>query len=337
MGLRRRLGRAVLGATLSLVAPAATRAQDAPRPPDASAIRLRYAWPDGLSAIVEVTRTREREAEGTRELTESRARFRMTVEPHPEGKRVRHDAFELPGAAPDRAPGQLQFDLRSFFPSFLVTDRGAFGNVEPLGATRLELLRILRGLPVENTEAERLLQPIVSRPRMLAASADHWRTLVWLWRDQGFEPGGVYDFEDAQVLPLFGGLPMPAVFHTALRRRTSCEPGGSTLDCVELEMTSEPTPDGEASMRAQLAARPDARVEGRPVRSARLETGLLLVTEPASLIPHQLTTLRIVSQTVEGLGLLRLVEKAAYEFHYASEPPGPATTPAAPETPGTPN
>jgi hypothetical protein len=284
--------------------------------PASESIRLRYGWPIGLSAVVDVTRTREREAEGSQDRTESRARFRMTVEAHPEGRRVRHDAFELPDAAPERAPGQLQFDLRSFFPSFLVGRNGAFENVEPLADTRLELLRILRGLPLPGPDAERLLQPIVSRPRMLAASADHWRTLVWLWRDQGFTPGGVYDFQDAQVLPLFGGLPMPAVFHTALRRRVPCQPGGMDLDCVELEMTSEPTPEGEASMRAQLAARPDARVEGRPVRSARLETGILLVTEPSTLIPHQLTTLRIVSQTVEGLGLLRLVEQAAYEFHY---------------------
>ena len=339
MGIGRRLAGAVLCAVLPLTAPAVVRAQDVPQVAGgvvADAIRLRYAWPPDLAARVEVMRTREREAEVSREHLESHARFLMTIESQPEGWRVRHHAFELPGGRADGAPAQLLFDLRAFFPSFLITPRGAFGNLEPLTLTRLELLKLLRRLPGESldgTDAEQLLQPVVARPRMLAASSDHWRMLVGMWQGEAFELGRVYDYQDAQVLPLFGGLPMPVVFHTALRRRVPCTEAGTALDCVELEMTSEPTPEGEASMRAQLAARPDARVHGRSVRSARLETGVLLVTEPASLIPHQLTTLRIVSQTVEGIGLLRLVEKAAYQFRYAPEPSEVSTPAASPEAP----
>jgi len=116
-----------------------------------------------------------------------------------------------------------------------------------------------------------------------------------------------------------------------VRRRVPCSAGERALRCVEITLRS--TPDPEVLPAAARALLPRLAAPGAVNRAAELsiEDELLLVTEPATLLPRRVVWTRAVRAappSADGAApVLELVDRTETEYRYPP-PRRPARKPS---------
>ena len=107
-------------------------------------VALTFAWPIGMTATIEVERSKTTLTPEGRKATSAAMRYRMRVSDHRDGRLIEYDKFE-PIGMQLAAPEQAAFvDLLStLMPSLVVAGNGAFVRVGDLTAIRATIRQIL--------------------------------------------------------------------------------------------------------------------------------------------------------------------------------------------------
>lgn len=265
-----------LSATLALGLAATAAAADS--------VTFRFDWPDALVAQVEATRTRT--GPGRAPIANT-LRGRLEAEVRGAERRVGFRDWRLVG--PETAAGLDPLVAAVGRITTVTTRSGAFTRVEGIEPA-LETMRALwrDARPEARPTLERLEQ---LAPAMLTKEASElWAMLVELWDGKVLDVGDEYEIESRVPVAVLPGEAVRVVARVRVERRLACPGGGS---CVEARMRSEP--DGKDLER--MAKRLFAELKLPAQVSAMLGelsavTEIVLVTEPARLVPHRLEKVR---------------------------------------------
>jgi hypothetical protein len=314
---------ALLLAALAL-APGAARAGDAAQA--AEVVSLRFAWPAPARARVSHRRTRLRTGKKPSVFT---ARYETLAERDGEELHLRTGATSWRGDLP-YAPALARDAIRA---SERVVQRvradGEFVALDDVEALRPVLARVLDRAKVPSEQAERALELALAATR--AESEELWNLAVGFWTGADLRLGETYTMQGEGELPLLRGVRGPQAVEFNVRRRVPCAAGERAARCVEAVLRS--TPDRAALERAaprllerlapELAVAPD-----QAAAALSAESELVLVTDPATLLPRRLVWTRAARLAArdDGPPLAEVVDRAEYDWRWLP----PKARPAAP-------
>jgi hypothetical protein len=292
----------VLGLAVALAFGPQANAQDEPAPPDTSAaeqILLRFDWPVGLMASVTCLTSRVKESEGERDSIGVAASYDMTVASHPEGRLIRHANYQLlglhpPGAALPVINMPLAELLQVPTPSIVVGDSGGFIRLQDMEASLRFMERLSSALAdslPRGSDSLRELMRLAGSERFLTAkAAERWNALVGHWAGAELEVGAVYTLETEEPSPLASLGTVSMYTELSLSERVPCRPQDACCDCVRLELAAYPDPAVAGSFVRSLlqGAMPDSVLAEMTGAQFAIETAVVVIAEPATLIPHSL-------------------------------------------------
>jgi hypothetical protein len=310
---------AVLAAVLPALAAGAAPEERPSRRADV--VTLRFAWPDPLEGRVEYRRTRTQAGK-----PESTFAARFVTRAVAEGAAIRIATRDTSwsGDAPF-PPGFAEQALRASEQVVEVVDaRGRFGGLEGAEAMRRVLGKIFALAEVPRAKADRAVA--LAEAAMRAEAEELWNVEVGFWIGADLEVGETYAMKADASVPLVPGLRMPHEVRFSARRRVPCAAGDREAGCVELVLRT--APDAAALDRARdavvlAAAGEGAAIPADEIRDVSAETEALVVSDPATLVPHRLVwtkRVRVTWGTPDGPATAEREDRSAYEWRYGPAP-----------------
>ncbi len=321
---------ALLLAALALPAPAT----EDDGPPRGEVVSLRFAWPVPARARVTYRRTRLRTG---RPRGIFAARYETLAEPTPEGLRVTTRATTWRGDLPFARALTRDAIRASEEVVQRVGSEGKFLGLDGVEALRPVLARVLDDAKVPPEQAERALALALAEARVEAEEL--WNLAVGFWTGADLRIAETYAMQSEAELPLLPGVRAPQAVEFSIRRRVPCAAAERGSRCVEAVLRS--VPDRAAVERAapQLLARvlpPGAEPPEGAAKDLAAESELVLVTDPATLLPRRLVWTKAVRLGAgeKGPAEAEQVDRVEYDYRWLPpEPPRRArgkTPPAAP-------
>lgn len=323
-----------LGVAL-LAGPARAEDEDAPRRA-AEVVPMRFAWPVPARAKVSYRRTRARAGQRPGTFT---ARYDLAVAAAPGGGlRISthgtrwHGELPFPSALAEEAIDATEAVVQRVRP------QGEFAGLEGVEALRPVLARVLEDARVPPEQAERALGLALAATRAEAEEA--WNVAVGFWSGADLRLGERYVLQSEAELPFVGGRPVPQTVEFGVRLRVPCAAAERAPRCVEAWLRS--TPDRAAVEKAapallarlhQPAGGHDASGEPLPVPDAAelsAERTLVLVTDPATLLPRRVVWTKAVRLGGDGHAPPAAEELDRSEWDYRWLPPAPQRPKRAP-------
>jgi hypothetical protein len=303
---------------LPLAALAALIAATAPGPPRrADAVSPRFAWPTPVEARVVYRRTVEQAGRPASVFT---ARFATRAER--DGPRIRISTRETSwsGDVPF-PPGFADQALRASEQVVEVLDaRGAFTGLEGTEAVRPVLAKIYALAEVPREQAARAVE--LAEAALRTETEQLWNLQAGFWIGAELELGRTYAMEGEAAVPLAPGLRARQEVRFSARRRVPCDAGERAARCVELTLRTSSDAGALAASAAEILpalSEAGAAIPRDEVREIAAEAEALVVTEPATLLPHRLVwtkRLRATWGTAEGLASAEREERSEYEWRY---------------------
>jgi hypothetical protein len=322
-----------LAALISLVVTGRAAAQPEPlshpSPPsgaDASALpsrgrelSLRFDWPRALEARVTYRRVATRTGSPQRIFT---ARYTEKAARAGEEIRISTSATRWEGEIP-YPPDEVRSATRA---SEAVVQRvgadGAFVGLENEDALRPVLQRIYEAAGLSGEEADQTIARV--EEAMIEEARTGWNLAVGFWIGAELDFGRAWENEVDAPVWLLPTLAVKSRVRMEARRRVPCTASERRARCVELTLHSEPDRAGLAALTRAIVARLDGTEGSLPlgaVREVGLATDLMLVTEPATLVPYRVVWRRAVRATVahaeEGARELEDVDRTEWSWSYA--------------------
>ncbi len=260
---------------------------------------LRFAWPAGIAAEVEMSADRTR-ISGGKEVTRSiAASYRMTAKSIPDGLQITYEPIAIEasvhGVANETAAQLEKFVAKasSLMPSLIVGHDGAVlrvEGIEPLAALMRESIEgSLEDLPTDQRQQlKQLADQLLSRPIIEASARNQWHRDVGFWLGAELEHGQTYELQATEPLPALGNAQIDMIMRFTFLGRVPCDDGSADARCVEIELRSMPDPDTFAQAIEEFIARVIDSVPGPQIESMELETTIRLTTEPDTLLPHRM-------------------------------------------------
>ncbi len=338
-------------AALALALPAwHGRADEPAEAPEAPARRpevvtLRFAWPAEVDAQVSYRHSRRRTGAPP---TVFAARWHQRAERDESGWRISTAGTRWEGEAP--FPAEVAGEALRASERLVqrIAPGGEFQELEHAGALRPVLSRVYEEAGVPEAQAQRAVALAEAQAR--AEAHELWNLGVGFWIDAELELGEPYVMPGEAELPLLPGVRAAQSIEFRVRRRVPCAAGERAARCVEVLLRS--TPDRDALRRsaraiearlvgtgADRSGRPEPtgaeRVEveqaaaGEPARRAELsaESELVLVTDPATLLPRRMVwtrSVRLGGADADAPGVEQ-VDRREYDYRYPA--PAPASAP----------
>ena len=278
------------------VAPVAAQSPDT--------VALRFGWPAELRAQVEVERTRTRTGHPSSAGSSSaRLGYRLAARAHAEGLVVGVDSFVV--QAMPRGGAQAAQELQGLWPAFLVDSAGEFVRVLDRAAVRRETIQLITegGKRRMDDATRRITDVMLSDAAIDGMVAQDWNSLVGTWTDADFTIGESLVMADTVPSPMLPDLMVSMQTRFTALGREACTPGEAERRCVRLEMRSRPQPGAAGAMTEAMLSRlggdSAAVAEMRAALAGmQMETVVTLVTEPRTLVPYELRTVKEVSVEV---------------------------------------
>jgi hypothetical protein len=314
---------AALAAALAPPAPARAH-EPAAAAADEAVASLRFAWPAPLRARVSYRRTKLRPGAPRSAFT---ARWETRVEEDGGTLRVTTRGTTWRGDLP--YPRALARDAIRASEEVVqrVGAEGEFRDLEGLEAMRAVLARVFAQARLAPEEVERAVPHAEAALR--AEAEELWNLAVGFWTGADLRVGETYALVSEAEVPLLPGVRLPHTVEFAVRRRVPCAAGERARRCVEAVLRATPERDGLERVAEPLLARlsPAAPPPAEAVRDLAAESELLLVTDPATLLPRRVVWTKAVrlGQGERGAAKAELVDRSEYDYRYL--PPAPPARP----------
>jgi hypothetical protein len=271
------------------------------------AVKFAFAWPSTFQADVVWTAHVVENSYGETKETKHTFEFGIVARPVADGIRIDQKTSiaqklgNLVFNANSGAGGSLQHWLFAY-PSFVVSTDGRFLRLEDVDAYRAGIAAMLTQIgkdskKLEPQQAEQMhaffehaLAPGVVGQR----AALDWVTAIGSWIGGELRSGQIVELQRVLRYPMGTEvLEVPEVQRYRLIGRVPCDESAATQDCVDVEATFEPNSDalravydrGTANLMQGLM--PSGKEPPR-FRSVATKSGLRMITEPQTLLPHRI-------------------------------------------------
>lgn len=292
---------------------------------DADVVRLRFEWPAPVEADAVERRTRTRT--GQRPVVTTTRYTRRAARRDDGSLAIATARTRWDGDAPAAGPKDVvaAFVRASEQVVQVVSPEGELLRLERTEALRPALERLLAEDELSPEQRARALDGAEAAARAQAREA--WNLAVGFWTGADLELGERYVMKTDGEVPLLPGARIEYDQEFSVRRRVPCAASERALRCVEVTLRSTPDPAAMPRLAAAIVARlaGTALPEGS-AREVTVENELLLVTEPATLVPHRVVWSRAVRVTVadgpDGAPrVLSQVDRTESEYRYAPARP----------------
>ena len=290
---------------------------DAPEP----VARMRFGWEPPLRARVTCRQTRLRPAASPEVLT---ARYELRVEAAPDGLRLTTHGTTWRGDLP-YAPALARDAIRATDALVQrVEPEGRFAGLDGVEGMRPVLARVFESAKAPPQIAARAMP--LAEAELRAGAEELWNLSVGFWNGADLRIGEAYALASEGEIPLVSGERAPQQVEFAVRRRVPCAAGERALRCVEA--TLRQTSDRAAVERAADLLLPVLLPGGaeRPEGAAgelSAEAELVLVTDPATLLPRRLVWTKALRLGAVEDGPPRAEEVVRNEYDWTWLPPEP--------------
>ncbi len=283
------------------VAPSVARAAE----PDS--IWLRFGWHPGDRADVTFETSRTRRGAGGNQDVKASLSWRMEVEDHAEGLRIRTDSLRFTEGVSGGDASAMQNLLQSLGsapPASIVSDQGAFVRIENVARLREAVAQAARSsigsIDSMPPGVRSMMDQVLSDQTLTALAAEEWNVAIGTWVDSDWELGDVATLESETPSPTFPDLTFPMVTTFEALRRVPCGEGGAA-GCVEMRLASAPEPERLRSNVEDLLARidPSQRDQIRAALSTmNASTEATVTMRPTDMRPYVVRKVRRVTAQV---------------------------------------
>ncbi len=171
-------------------------------------------------------------------------------------------------------------------PRYRISDKGEFLGIENADALAQKIDLAIAELMVKYPEAIReemanQLRQLLSPQQLGAVTHINWDKRVGFWVDKEMEPGESYSLEREVKVPALGDTPIPVRSRFRVTGQTTCERGGKSRRCVEIEMNNVPAGMNWRALEKRLVGT-EGNLDGMEV-----ELKFRLLTEIDTLLPHR--------------------------------------------------
>lgn len=263
-------------------------------------VGLRFAWPDGATASVQVT------SEGQRRASIGDLDWKMSCEYQ---LRVKHaddrvimsrDGFTgWRGAVPPSAAGGAGRFVE-MIPTLVVASDGSFLGIEGQDEARRRMVHAVEASGNIDPAMKVLVDGFSSDDGMRAMASDHWALLAELWIDTEVDPEASYEFRGSGPVPQLGGGELEMLGTLRVIEETNCPPPHEAKRCVRLHAESAPNKEHVHRLLEALMTRVGA--EGPRVTAFDQSSVSEILLEKATMLPHRLTLRRSSKIDFEGSG-----------------------------------
>ena len=265
--------------------------------PQPTAPSLKFAWPDGVVATVEAERIKEQKQGKTEKKSSVRARYRMEVLPHAEGRLVRRADYTLltppPTIATDGdALGEI---VGAMTPSIVIGADGGFVRVDNPAAVKATLDAMLAPLRAEGglKTFDQVMASFASVDFIAAAAAQDWQALVTSWIELPLSTTPL-PFSGDVPFPLFPDLTIQLNGSTRMVEKRECRRLGTPRPCALFEMTSAIDPASFAEVMKRMFAG-SKEMAGVKFDTYDVKTTTRVVLETDTMLPHEFSISRLVT------------------------------------------
>jgi len=263
----------------------------------AHAQTLKFAWPDGASAKVQVRSQGRRTTQNNIRNWDMTSEFIMGVQRTADRVVISREGFSgWKGTFPPSLSGGPERFV-DMIPITIVSTDGKFIGIEGQDIARKQMTHALQSGPLHPV-IQAALQSLTSDASLEAMAAGTWAALVGFWRDVELDPAQRYAIRDVVPLPHLGSVKLDAAGTIGFIKETDCAPGPDDRRCVEL--LAEIATDREQASKLlksmlQKAGAKDPRVTGFEQRFK-----LSIVVDKRTMLPQQLTMTRLQSVEFES-------------------------------------
>jgi hypothetical protein len=217
-----------------------------------------------------------------------------------------------------------------------VRPQGEFAGLEGVEALRPVLARVLEDARVPPEQAERALALALAATQ--AEAEEVWNLAVGFWSGADLRLGQTYVLQSEAELPFAPGQRVPQTVEFGVRLRVPCAAAERDARCVEAWLRS--TPDRAAldraapALLARLGQGPrgagdgdegdDEEASAPAAADLTAERTLVLVTDPATLLPRRVVWTKLVRVGRDGSARPHAEEIDRSEWDYRWIPPAPA-------------
>ncbi len=265
-------------------------------------IPLRFDWPEGLRAQVVSTSVKAQSIGAQSRTQDLTTTYVMRANRSPDTVSVAFENFEVdhPGSGVSSA-GTAK--LLAYRPGFAVDASGELKEITGIEVLK-QLLEAAKQEAENAPEAEQqafevVAQSVTSEAYLKNRAGTEWSNLIGTWRDRTLTPGRVETTQQPSAASGILETPITAEVSTSLSQLDTCQRTGAK-GCVRLRVIQQP--DVEQMREAirptlgKLLGVEDWGPEGPPqVRSVIATSQLIVDTEPDTLIPHRVESLRVFS------------------------------------------
>jgi hypothetical protein len=267
------------------------------------AVKLRFAWPEGLTVQVASASTVTQDEQPPEN---SAIEYQLRLEGKGEERRLISEPLksaEPVGAPPEQGPQPVT--------TLVLGPKGELRRIEGLDPIVQEMAGQAesQGLPKE--QQDQILALV--RDALEQASRSRWEALAGKWNGLSLKPGETIGRKSQTVVPLFGST-AATLEHVSFKERVPCTEGAAETRCVRLVLDSSLDPEGLDQAMAELLLKvksfmkanmglPDQSIPEMTVMKLRVDTTLEFIAEPETLVPHlqrTVTSSQVVLQEPEG-------------------------------------
>lgn len=280
--------------------------------PKADVVSLRFAWPESGESKVTYTKVKKQTGKPEQKFT---ARYAGRAEKTGEEWRLSGSGTSWEGAAPF-PPALVEEGMRASEKVIQIVSAD-LSQVRLEGTEAVEAVfgKMFAGSSVPEAQRQRILE--MARTAMVAEANELWTLGVGFWNGADLPLGKVHAGENEGELPMAPGTPVKFQLRFQARKRVPCA-GEKQPRCVELSLRSVPDPKSlkPALERFVTSLVPPGQAPPKGLfERVNIENDLVLVTEPATLVPHRLTWTK--KARIRSMGKdAETLERSEYRYQY---------------------
>lgn len=275
---------------------------------------LKFAWPDGATAKVQVRAQGRRTTNDTVRDWDMKSDFTMRVQHNGDRVVISREGFSgWKGTVPPSLGGGSERFV-DMIPTTIVAMDGAIIGIEGQETARKQMLRDLEQSGPLHPTIQAALQAITSDASLEAMAGATWTALVGYWRGVEVDSTKPYAIREFVPLPHLGDVKLDATGTVRFVKEIPCAPGLDDRRCVELlaEITTDPQ-----QARKLLRSRLQEAGANRPrVTEFDQRFKANIVVDKETLLPQQLTMSRIQNVEVESSNV-RFSEEVTKTLNFA--------------------
>lgn len=294
-------------------------------------VTLNFAWPNNLKAKVSYYYRKSRRDGRAPRIMTVYGTYDAVARPVEGGLRLSAENNDMRFKAEGYPPGP-QSKLRQFMakmagrqPAFVISRTGQFVRLDDLKQYQTMLEDALNKAFADSPAALRArianaVAPALTEEQLQAGLISNWNRIVGAWLEAVLDIDDLYQLKFKRPVPLLGNASVTLVTDIKFVKRAACSARDTALKCVELYMRTVANDQAVAEAIEKRAA--ELMGSGRPaviVKAFKTSETIRLLTEPNTLIPHRVHSIKNTTTTVETKGKVRTVEqvdelKAAYTY-----------------------